>query len=84
MLQLPAVIISVLLASVYALSYSLLIGKTGQRLWWYWGFAVAGFFAGFLIAAHGHWTVLGLGQVPVVEGSVSALVMLVVATVLRR
>ena len=84
MLQPPALIMSVLLASMYALSYGLLIGKTGPRLWWYWVFAVAGFFGGFAVAAHGHWTTLGLGQVPVVEASVCALAMLVVATLLRR
>ena len=52
MLQPPAIIISVVLASIYALGYALVIGKTGNRLWWYWAFAVAGFFFGFVIAAH--------------------------------
>ena len=84
MLQPPAILISILLASIDALSYGLVIGKTGPRLWWYWAFAVAGFFAGFAIAGHGHWTTIGLGQVPVLESSVSSLAMLMVATALRR
>jgi uncharacterized membrane protein YhaH (DUF805 family) len=84
MLQPPAIIISIVLASIYGLSYALVIGKTGRRLWWYWAFAVTGFFLGFVIAAHGHWTTIGLGQVPVLESSVASLAMLVLATVLRR
>ena len=84
MLQPPAIIISVLLASIYGLSFGLLIGKTGHRLWWYWAFAVAGFFLGFLIAAQGRWSDTGLGQVPIVESSVGSVAMLVLAAVLRR
>ena len=83
MLQLPALLISVLLATIYALAYALLIGKTGPRLWWYWAFGVAGFFFGFAIAGHGHWTTWGLGQVPVLECSVACFTMLGVATALR-
>jgi len=84
MLQLPAILISVLLATIYALSYALVIGKTGPRLWWYWAFGLTGFFAGFVIAGHGHWTTWGLGQVPVLESSVSSAAMLILATALRR
>jgi hypothetical protein len=84
MLQPPAIIISVLLATIYALAYALVIGKTGNRLWWYWAFAVAGFFLGFVVAAHGHLATIGLGQVPFVESSILALAMLILATVLRR
>ena len=82
--QTPGLVISVVLASIYGLAYALLLGRTGPRLWWYWAFSVVGFFAGFAIAAHGHWTPYGLGQVPVLESSVSSLAMLILATVLRR
>lgn len=82
--QPPAIIISALLASIYGLSFALLIGKTGHRLWWYWAFAEVGFFGGFVIAAHGHWTAVGLGQTPVLESSVGSLAMLILAAVLRR
>ena len=83
MIQLPAILISILLASIYALAYALVIGKAGRRLGFYVAFAVAGFFAGFAIAGHGHWTTWGLGQVPVLECSVAAFAMLGVATALR-
>jgi len=81
--ELPAIIVSLLLASIYALAYALVMGKTGHRLWLYWAFSVAGFFGGFVIAAYHHWTSLGLGEVPVVESSVTAVALLVVASVLR-
>lgn len=84
MLQPPAIIISVVLASIYALSFALVIGKTGHRLWWYWVFAVTGFFLGFVIAGRYHWSTIGLGQVPVVECSLAAVAMLILAAVLRR
>jgi hypothetical protein len=84
MLQPPAIIAGVVLASVYALAYALLAGKTGNRLWWYWAFGVGGFFLGSLLGARGHLTDVYLGQLPLVEGSLASLAMLVVATVLRR
>ncbi|HEV7216283.1 MAG TPA: hypothetical protein VGP33_14295 [Chloroflexota bacterium] len=84
MLQPPAIIISVALASVYALGYALVIGKTGNRLWWYWAFAVAGFFLGFIIAAHEHLGTIALGQIPLEESTLASLAMLILATVLRR
>jgi hypothetical protein len=84
MLQPPAIIISVILATIYALAYALVIGRTGNRLWWYWAFAVAGFFLGFVLTARGHLVDVGLGQVPVVESSLASLAMLVLATILRR
>lgn len=82
-MELPAIIVSLLLASSYALAYALVIGKTGHRLWLYWALSVAGFFGGSVIAAYHHWTDLGLGQVPVVESSVTAVALLVIASALR-
>ncbi|MGI8916893.1 MAG: hypothetical protein ACR2JY_24500 [Chloroflexota bacterium] len=84
MVQPPAVIISVVLATIYALAYALVIGKTGNRLWWYWAFSVFGFFLGFAIADHGHLFTIGLGQVPIVESSLGSVALLILATVLRR
>ena len=83
MIQLPAILIGVLLACLYALAYALVVGKAGRRLGLYALFAIAGCFAGFAVAGHGHWTAWGLGQVPVLECTVASFAMLGVATALR-
>ena len=84
MLQLPAIIAAIVLASMYALAFALVTGRTGNRLWWYWAFSVAGFFLGSLLAVRGHLADIYLGQLPLVVSSLASLAMLVLASVLRR
>ncbi len=82
-MQLPAFILSVLLASTYALAYGLLTGKTGSTLTKYAGFSLVGFFVAFAAASRVHLTSWGLGEIPIVECTLGALACLGLATLLR-
>ncbi|HEY8742238.1 MAG TPA: hypothetical protein VIU62_04020 [Chloroflexota bacterium] len=84
MLQPPAIIVGVAIASIYALAFALVIGKTGNRLWWYWAFSTTGFFAGDFLASRGHLADVYLGQLPLVESSLASAAMLTIAALLRR
>lgn len=82
-MQLPAFILSILLAAIYALAYGLLTGKTGSTLGKYIGVSLVGFFGAFLLTTRWHLTSWGLGEIPVIECTIGAFSLLILATFAR-
>lgn len=74
---------SVLLSILLALAIGLIAGKTGPRLLWYCGVSIAGFFTGALVAHRYHLFNVGLGQIPVVESTLGAILFLTAVVILR-
>ncbi|MCL4541133.1 MAG: hypothetical protein M1396_02140 [Chloroflexi bacterium] len=76
-MQLPAVLVSLLLATLYGLAFSLITGRQPRRMPLYCAGALVGFAGGFLIA-HGHsLSSMRLGQIPLVESTLGSAVVLV-------
>ena len=65
----PSLIISLLLGSLYGLLFFLLAGGSRRGLWAYWLVGAAGFLAGQFIAEYVQLTMITLGDVHIVEGS---------------
>lgn len=68
MYQMPAVVFSVLIASVCAVIFYIWQGKTGRDLAAYWVAGVVGFLAGQGVALALGSRILMLGQIHLVEG----------------
>lgn len=70
----PALIVSLVLGSLYGLLFYLLSGSSKRHVWYYWLVGAIGFLAGQMIAeliAHVRpLTSITLGDVYVIEGSV--------------
>ncbi|MDW7982807.1 MAG: hypothetical protein RMK01_11185 [Thermomicrobium sp.] len=74
---LPAgLLIVVLLGSMLGLGWHALFGRRFWQLPVYWLGGVSGFFAGTVVSGALGWASYRLGTVPVVEGTVGALVLL--------
>jgi hypothetical protein len=84
MLQTPGLIVSLLLASIYAVAFHLWKGRSLRDLLFYWLAAVVGFasgqVAGYLLNIL-PWTI---GQVHIVEATFVALLLLFIAHWLRQ
>ena len=84
MLQLPALILSIILASIYAAVFYLWQGRGLRDLLFFWLASLVGFTTGQLV---GHlldilpWTI---GQVRIVEASLVAFLFLAIARWLRQ
>jgi hypothetical protein len=70
----PALIVCLILGSLYGLVFFLLSGSTKRRVWYYWLVGVAGFLSGQiiaeLVAQVRPLTNITLGDVYVIEASV--------------
>ena len=84
MFQLPALVFSIIIATVYGLLFYLWQGRTLRDLLFFWLAAVVGFASGQVVGMLLDvisWTV---GQVHVAEGTLLALLFLVLARWLRQ
>ena len=72
----PALIISVIFGSLYGLLFFILAGGTKRGMWSYWLVGAVGFLAGQFIAEYVHLTSVTLGDVHVLEGSLTCWVAL--------
>lgn len=68
MFQLPAVVLSILIASICAVLFYIWQGKTLRNLAAFWLGSILGFWAGQLIAIRLELPLPTLGQVHVIEG----------------
>jgi hypothetical protein len=84
MLQAPALVLSLLLASVYAAVFHLWQGRSLRDLAAFWLAAVFGFGAGQLVGSALDLLPWTLGQVRIVEATVGAFLFLVIARWLRQ
>lgn len=84
MIQLPALLISLLLASVYAALFHLLLGRRLRDLPFYWLAALVGFAAGQVAGQMLDLVPWTVGQVRIVEATVIAFLFLSIARWLRQ
>jgi len=66
----PAVLVSLILGSIYGLLFFLLAGGARRGLWVYWLVGAASFLAGQFVAEYIQFSPITLGDVHVIEGSV--------------
>lgn len=78
MLQAPALVLGVTLASVYALLFHLWKGKGWRDLLFMWLAAIVGFASGQLVGQLWGFVPWTLGQIHIIEATLLALVFLVV------
>ena len=75
----PALILSVVLASLYAAVFHLLWAPRQGKLWVYWLAALVGFGLGQLLARFSPVRLILIGNVHVVEATIAAAAALVIA-----
>jgi hypothetical protein len=83
-MSIPALLFSLLLASVYGLAFYILFGRGWLMLGLYWVVAVAGFFVGQLVSRIIGLTLIPIGSVNVVEASVLSIIALLAARTLYK
>jgi hypothetical protein len=79
MIQIPALVMSLVLASLYGMVFYLLLGRKLRDILFFWLASVVGFASGQLVGSRLSifpWTV---GQVHIIEATVVALVFLILA-----
>jgi hypothetical protein len=79
MIQLPGLLLSVLLASIYAAIFYLLLGRRPRDLLFFWLAAVVGFASGHVVGQVWDFVPWTLGQVHIIEASLLAIVFLLMA-----
>jgi hypothetical protein len=79
MIQLPGLLLSLLLASIYAVVFYLFLGRRPRDLLFFWLAAVVGFASGHLVGQVWDFIPWTLGQVHIIEASVLAIVFLLLA-----
>ena len=79
MLQIPALIFSVALASAYALIFYLWRGRSLLHLLFVWAAALAGFAGGHLLGDRWGFLPWTIGQVHIVEATVAAFLFMILA-----
>lgn len=84
MFQAPVLLLSALLASTYGIAYHLWKGKGFGDLLAYWLAATIGFFSGQLAGYLLEIVPWSLGEVHIVEGTLIAILFLVLARWLRK
>jgi len=83
MFQLPALALSVLIASILSVVFFIWSGKTARDLAAYWVAGVLGFLVGQWLAVALGFHFIVLGQVHLVEGGVLCILSLFVAKLLK-
>jgi hypothetical protein len=84
MVQLPALILSVVLASIYAAGFHLRSGRNLRDLVFFWLAAVVGFASGQVVGQFLDLIPWTLGQVHIIEATVLAFLFLIIARWLRQ
>lgn len=84
MLQVPALILSLVLASIYAVVFYLLQGRRLRDLLFFWLAAVVGFASGELVGQMWGFIPWTIGQVHIIEGTVVAVLFLIFARLLGQ
>ena len=84
MLQVPALLLSLVLASVYATVFYLWQGRRLRDLLFFWLASVIGFASGHLVGVIWDFVPWTIGQVHVIEGTIVALLLLLIARWLRQ
>jgi hypothetical protein len=79
MIQTPAIFLSLILASVYAVVFHLLKGRTLRDLLFLWLAAVIGFAAGQVAGQMLNFIPWTIGEVRIVEGTLVSVLFLIVA-----
>jgi hypothetical protein len=84
MLQVPALLLSLVLASLYATVFYLWQGRRLRDLLFFWLASVLGFASGHLVGVVWDFVPWTIGQVHVIEGTIVALLLLLIAHWLRQ
>jgi hypothetical protein len=84
MLQAPALLFSVILASAYAAVFFVWQGQGLRDLVFFWLAAVVGFASGHLVGALWGFVPWTIGQVHIIEASIVTILFLVIARWLRQ
>jgi len=79
----PSLILSLILATLYAMAFHFLWGQTWKQLLVSWLAAVGGFFVGQVLASLAGWRDLTIGQVRLLSATTVAWLCLVLARRLR-
>ncbi len=83
-MSIPAVLLAFLIASLYGVAFFLLSGRTWIELALYWVTAVAGFAVGALVSRLIGLNLLPVGEVNIIEASITSLLALVLVRMLWR
>jgi hypothetical protein len=83
MLQLPALVVLLVLASAYAVLLHLLLGHSLRDLILFWIASVAGFVCGQLLGERLHVIPWMVGEVHIIEATLSAILFVLAAAWLR-
>jgi hypothetical protein len=81
--SLPMVLLSIVLASLYAGVFQLMKGKTAAELPLFWGVSLIGFVTGQLAAYSLRTSVLMIGEVHLLEGTAASLAFLAIVRWLK-
>lgn len=84
MLQTPAVLFSIILASAYAVVFFIWQGQGLRDLVFFWLAAVVGFASGHLVGKLWGFVPWTIGQVHIIEASIVTVLFLVIARWLRQ
>ena len=79
MIQTPGLVLSLVLASIYAAVFYLLLGRRPRDMLFFWLAAVVGFASGHVVGEVWGFIPWTLGQIHIVEASVLAIVFLLLA-----
>ena len=79
MIQLPGLLLSLILASIYAAAFYLLLGRRPRDMLFFWLAAVVGFASGHVVGEVWGFIPWTLGQVHIIEASVLAIVFMLLA-----
>ncbi len=83
-MSIPSLLLAFLIASLYGVVFFLLSGRTWVELALYWATAVIGFAIGALLSRFIGLNLLPIGEVNIIEASITSLVALVLARILWR
>jgi len=84
MFQLPALVLSLIIATVYGLLFYLWQGRTLRDLFFFWLAAVVGFASGQVVGMLLDVSLWTVGQVRIAEGTLLSILFLVLARWLRQ
>ena len=84
MLQAPGLLLSLFLASLYGALFYLWQGRSLRDMLFYWLAALVGFASGHIVGALWGFIPWTIGQVHVIEGTIVAILFLMIARWLRQ
>jgi len=84
MLQVPALLASIVLASIYAALFFLWQGRGFRDLLFFWLAALVGFASGHLVGANWGFIPWTVGQIHFIEASLMTFLFLAIARLLRQ